>query len=161
MAAAELHRLGRSVFVMAMMSVVAASKAGPIGTGFDAPDAAPNPACGEIGAKAMPDLRHLHLRTDPRLRSRGRVVKGLYYAARPDGPNELVAFSLACDGRMDSRPFLLFEFDTGAYLLDADGDGCADGVGVLPRGAIDPVEFLPELTTAQRSCASPTDWTAR
>lgn len=142
---------------MAMMTVVAPTKAGPIGTGFDAPDATPNPACGEIGAKPMPDLRHLHLRTDPRLHSGARAVKGLYYAAQADGPNQLVAFSLACAGRMDSRPFLLFEFDTGAYLLDADGDGCADGVGVLPRGAIDPMEFLPELTTARRSCGSPID----
>ena len=100
----------------------------------------------------MHDLHALFLRTDPLLESSGRAIKGLYYASRADGPNELVVFRMGCTRLLDPRPFLEFEFRTGIYLLDQDGDGCTDGAGLLASGEIDPVEFLPALPVARRSC---------
>ncbi len=61
-------------------------------------------------------------------------------------------FQMGCAGMLDPRPFLEFEFRTGIYLLDQDGDGCTDGAGLLDSAEIDPVEFLPALPVARRSC---------
>ena len=81
------------------------------------------------------------------VRAGGSVIKGLYFAHSREGPNDLVAFWLACSGILEPRPFLSFEFATGLYLLDSDRDGCADQTGVAPRGTIDPADFLESLPT--------------
>jgi hypothetical protein len=101
----------------------------------------------------MPDLRALVLRTDPRVHARGAVVKGMYYARSGAGPNDLVAFRLGCGGVLEARPFLVLDFRTGGYLLDAAGDGCADGTGVLPGGEVDPADFLPAPVRGRFACA--------
>ena len=76
----------------------------------------------------------------------------MYYARAADGPDDVVAFLLGCGGLLDPRPFQVFEFATGAFLLDADGDGCADGAGIL-LDKIDPAEFLPALSRLRPGCA--------
>ena len=101
----------------------------------------------------MPNLGRLVLRTDPVLHATGNVIKGLYYGQSRDGPNVLVAFRLGCSGMLAARPFLVLHFRDGAYLLDSDGDGCADGAGVLTGGEIDPIDFLPAIAPAGAACA--------
>ncbi len=110
-------------------------------------DAAPVPAatCAERAALPMPDLRGYALRGDPRVHVGGKVIKGLYYSERGDGPNDLVAFRLACFLAMEPRPFLVLDFRTDEYALDADRDGCADRTGRVPSGEIDPADFLAEV----------------
>ena len=135
-----------------VMTVSAWEMANLIGIPPIAAETIGNIECNEVNKKAMPDLQTLYLRTDPHLRSTGRVIKGLYYATRPEGPNKLVAFLIGCAEVLDPRPFLLFDFDTNTYLLDAEGDGCVDGAGVLVSGEIDPVEFLPALPEMRRIC---------
>ena len=152
MLASMIEWLSRQV-VIAITTIGASGYASAPGTWPEVPEAAVNPACDHNAEQPMPELHRLYLRTDPRVRTAGRAIKGLYYATRSDGPNQVVAFVMACAGRLGSPPFLLFEFDTGAFLLDADGDGCVDGAGVLARGEIDPVEFLSALPAARRYCA--------
>jgi hypothetical protein len=48
--------------------------------------------CGAINRAAMPNLGALHIRTEPLLHTNSRTIKGLYYANRPDGPNDLVVW---------------------------------------------------------------------
>lgn len=103
--------------------------------------------CARTDETDMPDLTSLYLLTDPAVRAGGSVIKGLYFAHSREGPNDLVAFWLACSGILEPRPFLSFEFATGLYLLDSDRDGCADQTGVAPRGTIDPADFLESLPT--------------
>ncbi len=88
----------------------------------------------------MPDLSALALRTDPQVHGQGRIIKGLYYIAEPGGPNELVAFFNACDRRLESHPFLIFDFGAQRYYFDADRDGRIDETG-LQDGGVDPVSF--------------------
>lgn len=152
MLANTIEWLSRQVVSITMATVVASGHVDAAGTWSDAPEAAVNPDCDQNAEQPMPELSRLYLRTDPRVRTTGRAIKGLYYATRSDGPNQLVAFLMVCAGRLASRPFLLFEFDTGTFLLDANGDGCVDGVGVLAQKEIDPVEFLSALPTGRRFC---------
>lgn len=91
-------------------------------------------------ARGMPDLSGLSARTDSRVQGHGRIIKGLYYVAEPEGPNELVAFYNACEHQMESRPFLIFDFGTQRYYFDADRDGRLDETGSGGEG-IDPVPF--------------------
>lgn len=109
--------------------------------------------CREKGSANLPDFRAMHSRTEPALHAAGLVIKGRYFASDVDGPNELVLFWLGCDGRIEGEPFLSFEFATGAYLLDLDGDGCADGAGSMASGEIDPGDFLATLPSWRRDCA--------
>lgn len=109
--------------------------------------------CRHKGGTNLPDFRALHSRTNPALHAAGLVIKGIYFAREAGGPNELVLFWLGCDGRLESGPFLSFEFATAVYLLDLDGDGCADGAGSLASGEIDPGDFLASLPPSRRECA--------
>ena len=109
--------------------------------------------CRSRAEGTMPDLGRLVLRTDPALHASGNVIKGMYYGRSIAGPNDLVAFRVGCLGILARRPFLVLDFRTGMYVLDADGDGCADGAGMLPDGEIDPVEFLPAISPIQAMCA--------
>lgn len=45
----------------------------------------------------MPGLRPLVLRSDPRVSTAGRLIKGMYYAKTRDGGHAIVAFYIACD----------------------------------------------------------------
>ncbi len=93
----------------------------------------------------MPDLRGHVLRSDPRIHAGGKLIKGLYYSERADGPNDLVAFRLACFLAMEPRPFLIFDFRSLEYALDADRDGCAEETGRAPAPEIDPADFLGQV----------------
>ena len=147
-----LTRLRTTFAIVAVIAVGAPGSAVPMDQPSLRPKPAVGPNCRSAGKPAMHDLHALFLRTDPRLESSGRAIKGLYYASRVDGPNELVVFQMGCAGLLDPKPFLEFEFGTTIYLLDQDGDGCTDGAGLLDLGEIDPVEFLPALPVARRSC---------
>lgn len=100
-----------------------------------------------ISVRGMPDLSGMALNTDPQVRGHGRIIKGLYYVAEPNGPNELVAFFNACNQRLETRPFLIVDFGAQRYYFDADRDGKLDETGAQSEG-VDPVPF------AQRE----TDW---
>jgi hypothetical protein len=115
----------------------------PAGTGLarPSPDKAPG----------MPDLSALELRTDPRVHAEGRIIKGLYYAAGPDGPNALVAFFNACDHRLEGHPFLVVDFGTQRYYFDPNRDGRLDEVGPT-GGGIDPVPFAKRGTGWSTYC---------
>ena len=99
--------LSRQV-VIAITTVGASGYASAPETWPVLPEAAVNPACDRNAEQPMPELRRLYLRTDPRVRTAGRAIKGIYYATQLDGPNQLVAFMMVCAGRLASRPFLLF-----------------------------------------------------
>ena len=109
--------------------------------------------CRDKNGAGLPNFRAMQSRTNPALHSTGLVIKGRYFARDAGGPNELVLFWLGCDGRLEGGPFLSFDFATGAYLLDLDGDGCADGAGTMASGEIDPGDFLTALPPTRRECA--------
>jgi len=109
--------------------------------------------CGKRRAvRTMPALREMVRRTDPQVQSGGKVIKGMYYAMAAEGHNDLVAFRLACHGQLEPWPFLVFDFRTGEYFLDADRDGCADEAGHQPELEVDPVDFLHRIDDAARYC---------
>ena len=126
----------------------------PVAAHFVEPVPVDEASCRLQAAGAMPDLGRLVLRTDPVLHAGGMVIKGMYYGQTMDRPSDLVAFRLGCSGVLAQRPFLVLDFRTGIYLLDADGDGCADATGLLAGDAIDPVEFLPALSPTRAVCAT-------
>jgi hypothetical protein len=124
----------------------------PYGGAYVEPVPVDSSICSSRAMRPMPDLARLRLRTDSVLHAAGEVIKGMYYAHVADGPNDLVAFRLGCGGVLDARPFLVFDFASGLFLLDGDGDGCADGAGQL-LDEIDPAEFLPALSRSRSGCA--------
>jgi hypothetical protein len=138
--------------LLAVVAISTTNLARPAVETFAEPAHVDEVVCRSRGARAMPDLGRLVLRTDALLHAGGDVIKGMYYGRSSDGPNDLVAFRLGCAGVLDPRPFLVFKFAAGAFLLDADRDGCADGAGVLSN-EIDPADFLPALTGSWPGCA--------
>jgi len=100
----------------------------------------------------MPDLDALVLRSSPRVLATGRLIKGLYYSETPTGPNDMVAFHMACDRFLEPKPFLVMDFRSGRYFLDGDRDGCVDEAGELALPEIDPADFLPAVDGAEELC---------
>ncbi len=100
----------------------------------------------------MPALDAMVRQTDPDVLIEGKLVKGMYYSEAAEGANDLVAFRLACDRLLESRPFLIFDFRTSKYSLDTNRDGCAEEVGRLPHPEVDPVPFLNRLPDASGYC---------
>jgi hypothetical protein len=146
------------IFCPYMLSVLFADVASglehPVATHFVEPVPVDEASCRLQAAGVMPDLGRLVLRTDPVLHAGGKVIKGMYYGQTMDRPSDLVAFRLGCSGVLAQRPFLVLDFRTGIYLLDADGDGCADAAGLLADDAIDPVDFLPAISPVGEACAA-------
>ncbi|WP_162820636.1 hypothetical protein [Microvirga calopogonii] len=100
----------------------------------------------------MPDLNALILRNSPRVVAAGRLIKGLYYAEDPDGPNTVATFFLACDHLLERKPFLIMDFRSRQFFLDGDRDGCVDATETLALSDIDPADFLPAVDGAEELC---------
>jgi hypothetical protein len=100
----------------------------------------------------MPDLNALLLRSNPRVFAAGRLIKGLYYSETPKGLNAVAAFYMACDRILEQKPFLMMDFRSSRFFLDADRDGCVDATGTLALPEIDPADFLPAVDGAEELC---------
>jgi len=100
----------------------------------------------------MPPLERYILRSAPKVVAGGRLIKGLYYSKQADGPFDLVAFHIACDRILQPRAFLIADFVARRYFFDGNLDGCADAVGTLSDGEIDPADFHPSTEEADRIC---------
>lgn len=114
-------------------------------------DAAAVPSC-PSGQQPMPELDPFRLSGSPRVQATGRLIKGLYYSGDAVGPHDMVAFHMACDRRLEPRPFLVMDFRLDRFFLDTDRDGCVDGTGTVPQPDIDPVDFYPALEGAEDLC---------
>jgi hypothetical protein len=68
----------------------------------------------------MPDVSAMALRSNPRVQSAGRLIKGLYYSDRIPGPHTMVAFYFACEQHLEAKPFLVMNFETHQFFLDRD-----------------------------------------
>jgi hypothetical protein len=97
-------------------------------------------------------LNVLLLRSNPRVFATGRLIKGLYYSEVPQGLNAMAAFYMACDGLLDRKPFLMVDFRSSQFFLDANRDGCADAAGTLPLPEIDLADFLPSVDGVEEFC---------
>jgi hypothetical protein len=101
----------------------------------------------------MPDLNALLLRSNPRVFATGRLIKGLYYSETPKGLlSAMAAFYIACDRLLERKPFLMMDFRSSRFFLDADRDGCVDATGTLALPEIDPADFLPAVDGAEELC---------
>jgi hypothetical protein len=105
-----------------------------------------------LGRQPMPDLSALLLRSNPRVFAAGRLIKGLYYSATPEGRNAVAAFHMACDRLLERKPFLMMDFRSSQFFFDADRDGCVDATGTLALPEIDPADFLPAVNGAEGVC---------
>jgi hypothetical protein len=97
----------------------------------------------------MPDLNGLTLQSSPRVLATGRLIKGLYYSATPNGPHALAVFYMACDQILEPKPFLVQDFRSNQFSFDRDG--CAE-VTEAPALEIDPADFYPALDGAETLC---------
>jgi hypothetical protein len=109
------------------------------------------PACSS-GRPAMPDLNGLNLRSSPRVRAMGRLIKGIYYSDTLNGPHTLAAFFIACDQLLEPKPFLVMDFPSHRFFFDRDRDSCADATGLMSRQNIDPADFYPAVDRAHEIC---------
>jgi hypothetical protein len=105
-----------------------------------------------LGRQPMPNLSALLLRSNPRVFAAGRLIKGLYYSETPKGRNAVVAFHMACDRLLERKPFLMMDFRSSRFFLDADRDGCVDTTGTLALPEIDPADFMPAVDGAEELC---------
>jgi hypothetical protein len=105
-----------------------------------------------LGRQPMPNLGALLLRSNPRVFATGRLIKGLYYSESLKGRNAVAAFHMACDRHLERKPFLMMDFRSSRFLLEADRDGCVDATGTLTLPEIDPADFLPAVNGAEELC---------
>jgi hypothetical protein len=106
------------------------------------------------GKRSMPNLSGLALRSNPQVYSAGRVIKGLYYSQTSTGPHDVAAFHLTCERHLEPMPFLVVDFLSRQFFLDANRDGCVDAAGTLPLPEIDPADFYPLVDGREDSCYS-------
>ncbi|HYP13648.1 MAG TPA: hypothetical protein VEQ63_06975, partial [Bryobacteraceae bacterium] len=61
-------------------------------------------------------------------------------------------FHMACDRRLERKPFLVMDFRSRQFFLDGNRDGCVDATGTLPLPEIGPADFLPAVDGAEELC---------